>query len=142
MRVTPEAQQKLLESQQAAITAVQSTGERMAKIIKKNLLTGTDYDSSSDELDLSKHGIHKAKVLKFRLNHRTIPGFGTYGLSSHARCELGMNAAKTYSNLYKETKFLFESDAKLPTNLEQLGEFYPTFVSNFIDPHCANVYGL
>jgi len=44
-----------------------------------------------------------------------------------------MNSAKTYSNLYKETKNLFESESKLPTNLEQVGEFYPIYFGYFIE---------
>ena len=142
MRVTLQAQQKALEAQNAAIAAAQATGEKMANIIKKNLTSGIDSDSSSDELTFSNKGKTKAKLLKYRDSHRTPPDFRLHGLSSHVRTEFNMNSAKTYSNLYKETKNLFESESKLPTNLEQLGEFYPTFVSNSIDPHCANVYGL
>ena len=65
MRVTLQAQQKTLEAQQAAIAAAQATGENMAKTIKKNLISGTEYDSSdADELDFSNQGKLKAKMSK------------------------------------------------------------------------------
>ena len=66
MRVTLQAQQKTLEAQNAAIAAAQATGEKMEKTIEKNLTSGIDSDSSSDELNFSNHGKYKARLLKLK----------------------------------------------------------------------------
>ena len=139
LRVTLQAQQRTLEAQNAAIAAVQATGEKMATIIKKNLTSGNDSDSSLDELALSNKGKTKAKMSKYRDSHRTSPDFGLYGPSPHVRTKFNMNSARTYSNLYKETKNLFESESKLPTTLEQFGELYCVYFGCSIEPNCTKM---
>ena len=85
MHATIQTQQTMLDEQQAAIAAVQATGEKTAKIIKRNL-TGSDYYSSEeDELNLSDQGKLKARSQKYKDSHRNLPAFGNSGLSSNVR---------------------------------------------------------
>jgi len=133
MHATIQTQQIRLDEQQAAIAAVQATGEKTANIIKRNL-TGSDYYSSDeDELNLSDQAKFKAKSQKYKDGHRNLPAFGTNGLSPNVRTFLGMNSAKTSWLLFKEAKELFEK-AVLPKEFEQLGEWMAYFADSFLDP--------
>ena len=116
--------------------------KKTAKTLRKNLFTGSDSDSSSDcnELDLSKRAKWKTKTAKVRNTHRTDPECQYHTISPHSRLTLGLNSVKTYDHLYKEANHFFESDTKLPTSLEQLGEFLPIFIANFFDHHCTEKF--